>query len=228
MGSSSEIGRYRLYPPLTEPSYLVLRSRRQIFTRWFDQFSKSPLRVLDVGGRHQPYRPLLGDRVSRYVAVDVVKTDLVTVMADGQALPFAPESFDLVIATQVFEYFQNPHLAAQQMHAALRPGGMLIGSVAAFAPRFVGPEGWRFFPEGIRSILNPFKSVEIIPEVYSIGGLLRAINVALSVFVRFDSARLIYRWTACPMLNLLGRALESLNLTSSDAFTGNYSIRAVK
>ena len=111
-----------------------------------NELESRPLHVLDVGGRYQPYRPLLDGRIGRYVAVDVEATELVTVVADGQALPFAPETFDLVMATQVFEYFPNPHLAAKQIHSVLRPGGVLFASVAAFAPRFVEPERWRFTP----------------------------------------------------------------------------------
>jgi len=160
--------------------------------------------------------------------VDVTPVDLVTIIADGQALPFAAESFDLVIATQVFEFFANPHLAAGQMHDVLRPGGVLLASLAAFLPRMVDLEHWRFTPAGIRSTLAPFSEVEIIPEVYSIGGLLRAVNVALDVFVRYDKARFVHRHTASPVLNLLGLGLEKLRLTSNDQFTGNYSVRATK
>jgi SAM-dependent methyltransferase len=228
MQSLSEIAHSRLHPPLTEPSYLVLRSRRKIFTAWINELGDRPLKVLDVGGRYQPYRPLLGKRVVNYIAVDIIKTELVTVIADGQTLPFAPESFDLVIATQVLEFFPKPYLAAEQMYSALRPGGVLLASVAEFAPRFNDAERWRFTPLGIRTILAPFEKVEIAPEVYSIGGVLRALNVAGNTFARYDTARAAYRCTLCPLLNLLGLALEKLSLTSSDAFTGNYSVRATK
>ena len=228
MQKLSEIAHYRLYPPLTEPSYLVLSSRRRIFTLWIDQLGDRSLKVLDVGGRYQPYRPLLQDKIESYVAVDVVKTELVTVVADGQALPFPPESFDLVIATQVFEYFSDPSLAAKQMHAVLRPGGVLLASVSEFAPRFADEERWRFTPLGIRTILAPFEKVEIVPEVHSVGGVLRALNVAGNTFVRYESVRFVYRRAVCPILNLLGVGLEALHLTSNDSFTSNYSVRAVK
>ena len=171
MTSLSEIARRRLYPRLTDPNFLVLRSRRLIFSSWIGQLGDRPLKVLDIGGRYQPYRPLLGDRVASYVAVDISRTELVNVVADGQALPFAPESFDLVIATQVFDCFPDPHQAAQQMHAVLRPGGVLFASIPSFAPRFDSGERWRFTSTGIGSIMAPFAKVDIVPEVSSIGGL---------------------------------------------------------
>jgi hypothetical protein len=86
--------RRRLYPSLSDPSYLVLRSRRLIFSRWIGELGGN-LRVLDIGGRYQPYRPLLDGHLGSYVAVDIARTKLVTVVANGEALPFAPNSFDL-------------------------------------------------------------------------------------------------------------------------------------
>ena len=219
---------HRLYPPLTETSYLVLRSRRIIFGKWIEELENKPLRILDVGGRYQPYRPLLEGRIGSYVAVDVEMSPLVTVVADGQALPFVSGSFDLAIVTQVFEYFSDPQLAARQIRSALRPGGVLLASLVSFAPRFVDPERWRFTREGIRSLFAPFAQVEVVPEVGSLGGICRAANLAGSFLVRYDSARVAYNFTICPILNLLGRVLEHLNLTSDDRFTANYSVRAIR
>jgi SAM-dependent methyltransferase len=228
MPSLSEVAHRRLYPHLSDPNFLVLRSRRLIFSSWIKQIGGRSLKVLDIGGRYQPYRPLLGERVASYVAVDVAKTELVTLIADGQALPFAPDSFDLAIVTQVFDCFPNPHLAAQQIHATLRPGGVLLASIPCFAPKFDSGERWRFTDSGIRAILAPFAKVELVPEVYSAGGLLRAINVALNLFLHFDSLRFVYRLTGCPLLNLLGLIIEKLRVTSNEDFTGNYSVRATK
>ena len=218
----------RLYPSITDPNYLVLRSRRMIFTSWVSQLQKKNLTILDVGGRYQPYRPLFNGCVFRYFAIDLVKTEFVSVVGDGQALPFDSETFDLVIATQVFEFFQDPCLAAKQIHRVLKPGGVLFASLAACAPRFVDDERWRFTRSGIRSVFAPFESLEIVPEVYSVGGVIRTFNLALNNFVKYERARQIYKITVCPVLNLAGRCLEKMNLTDNDQFTANYSVRAVK
>ncbi len=218
----------RLYPSLADPSYLVLRSRRLIFSSWANRLLGENLAVLDIGGRYQPYRPLLGARVARYIAVDLIKTRLVNVVADGEALPFIPESFDLVIASQVMDYFREPSRAARQIHAVLKPGGIFIASVPACAPRFADEERWRFTRTGLRTLLSPFAQVEIIPELYSVGSVFRTVNLALDTFVRHRFTRSIYRLTACPILNLLGLGVEKLNLTENDQFTANYSALAVK
>jgi SAM-dependent methyltransferase len=228
MEALSKIAHRRLYPPLSDPGYLALRSRRLIFSSWARQFHDQRLTVLDIGGRYQPYRPLFDGCVERYYGVDLVKTEFVKVVADAEALPFAPGTFDLIIATQVFEYFRNPVQAMLGLHAALKPGGVLLASFAACTPWFAEEEFWRFTPTGLRLMLGPFATVEAVPELYSVGGLIRTLNQGLDTFVRYRSARRAYRWTIGPVLNLLGLGFEKLKLTSNDQFTTNFSVKAVK
>jgi hypothetical protein len=89
MKSLSQIAHERLYPSLRDPNYLVLRARRLIFTRWIEELESRTLKILDVGGRYQPYRPLFEGRIAQYVAVDLRRTEFVSVLADGEALPSA-------------------------------------------------------------------------------------------------------------------------------------------
>jgi SAM-dependent methyltransferase len=115
-----------------------------IFDNWINRLAGDALKILDIGGRYQPYRRLFGDRVARYIACDILSSDLVDVMASGECLPFAADTFDVVISTQVFEYFQNPAKAGAEVYRVLKPGGVLLMSVASLAPRFVDEECWRF------------------------------------------------------------------------------------
>jgi SAM-dependent methyltransferase len=227
MESLSKVAHRRLYPSLRDPAFLALRSRRLIFSAWASVLGGERLTVLDVGGQLQPYRPLFRNLL-HYFAIDLVKTDVVSVVGNAEQLPFAPNSFDVAIATQVFEYFQNPRETAKQIYSALRPGGVLLGSFAACTPRFVDDERWRFTPSGLRLILESFARVEIVPELYSMGGIVRTVNLALDTLVRHQSVRRVYRLTMCPVLNLLGLGVESLKLTRNDQFTTNYSVRAIK
>jgi SAM-dependent methyltransferase len=218
----------RLHPRLTDPNFLVLRSRRIIFEKWIAQFSGEDLTVLDIGGRYQPYRPLFKAKAGRYVACDIKVTELVDVVGDGESLPFVENTFDVVVATQVFEYFSEPHRAARQIRAALKPGGCLLMSVASVAPRFVDEECWRFTPQGIRGVLSGFTEVEIVPELSSVGGMFRMMNLAVSTFSRYEGLRALAAVTAFPLLNLSGLGLEALRLTDNDQFTPNYSVLAIK
>ena len=221
------IAHRRLYPSIFEPNYLVLRARRRIFTGWIERLGKD-LSVLDVGGRYQPYRPLLEGRFRQYVAVDIQPTVLVDVLASGQALPFAPNTFDLVIATQVFEYFPQPQEAARQIYAALKPGGCLLMSAAGFTPRVVDEEHWRFTPAGLRALLAPFSKVEIVPEVRSPAGLLRSINLFFDWFLPARPLKKLYGVSVGCLLNLAGIAAERVRISRNDQFTTNFSIFAKK
>ena len=218
----------RLRPSITNPNYLVLRRRAQLISNWMGQIPGKELRVLDIGGRYQPYRPLLQERVRQYIATDVVATLLVNVVGKGEALPFRANTFDLVIATGVFEYFPRPHLAAEQVHDVLKPGGVLLMSVGAVSPRFVEDEHWRFMRSGLRSILAPFSQVEIVPEVFSLGGFCRLINSGLNIFARYEIVRRLLQLTVFPLVNIAGLGLEELSLSTNDQMAGNYCAWARK
>ena len=219
--------RARLHPSLRDPNWLILRRRRQIFEAGLDRLQGSALCVLDIGGRLQPYRPLLGARAKSYVAVDLRITPLVNVGAAAEALPFRDEQFDFVICTQVFEYLPDPRLAVAEIKRVLRKGGVLFLSAPSV---FLGDndrEYWRFLPESWRHLLREFETVEVIPEGNSLTGFFRTCNVFLLLFFRPRILAPLWRWTAVPFLNVTGYLLETVSGESED-FVANYSVWARK
>jgi SAM-dependent methyltransferase len=223
-----EIAEKRLRPPLTDPNFLVLRSRRLIFQNWIAQLPDKELSILDVGGRYQPYRPLFTGRIERYIGFDLLRTDFVDVVGNAESLPFASASFDLVIATQVFDCFKEPHRAAQQIYSVLKPGGALLASIPSMAPQFSEGERWRFTASGVQSVLSIFSEIQIVPELSSLGGMLRTINLALHSFVPSRILKRVARNTLVPCINLSGLGLEALHITNNNQFTPNYSVLAIK
>jgi SAM-dependent methyltransferase len=215
-------GRARLNPSLRNPNWLVLRARRSIFQAGLDRLPQGNLSVIDIGGRLQPYRILLGDRVRQYIAVDPQITPLVNVAALGEALPFRDGQFDFAICTQVLEYFPDPRLATAEIHRVLRKGGVAFFSAPSVYVRDHEKEYWRFLPAGLRFILKDFDAVEVLPEGNSITGLFRTLNMFLMSF----APRLlvsILQWTAVPALNLIASAVEKLGGTN-DTFAVNFSV----
>jgi SAM-dependent methyltransferase len=220
--------RRRLFPSLTNPSWLVLRKRREIFKKWLATLGGSDLRVLDVGGRIQPYRPLLENRLRRYVAVDLRLTPLVNIVARGEQIPLAGEQFDLVICSQVLEYVPDPGVAIAEMHRVLKPGGFLLLSVPAVFPQDSEYDHWRFLSPSLRVLLCSFKQLEIAPEGSSIAGFLRTLCVCMVLFARPAWLGKLMQFTAVPVLNVLGFCLEALFPNSNGRFTANFSAFAQK
>lgn len=220
-------GRDRLFPSLTNPNWLVLKERRKIFDRWLAQLPSGELDVLDVGGRIQPYRALIANRLRRYVAVDLRLTPLVDVKARAEQLPLGDARFDLVICTQVLEYVAQPSLVFGEIHRVLRPGGALLLSVPSACPIDAEGECWRFLPAGLRYLLSGFTRVEVVAEGSSVAGLFRTVNTCLDIFMRYPAARSVYRHTLAPLVNLLGALMEKLS-GRNEQFAVNYSVLAEK
>ncbi len=221
-------GQLRLYPSLTNPHWLVLKKRREIFAQWVAKLPRKELLVLDIGGRIQPYRPLLKNRMRGYVAVDLRPTPLVGVMARGQQLPFRDSQFDLVICTQMLQYTPEPGVVVNEAARVLKPGGTFFLSVPSAYPIDSDEECWRFLPKGLRHLLAAFCSVQIVAEGRSISGFFRTANVCLNIFARYPFFRSACRYTAYPVMNLLGALLEELSGSSNEQFAVNYSVLAEK
>jgi SAM-dependent methyltransferase len=221
-------GRRRLYPSLTNPNWLVLRRRREIFRGWIARINDRQLDVLDVGGRVQPYRPVLEGCVRRYIAIDLQKTMLVNIAARAEQMPLAANQFDLVICTQMLEYAPEPAAVVDEIHRVLKPGGCLFLSVPSISPQDADHDAWRFLPAALRNLLSGFSTYEIAPEGGSVIGFFRSVNVCLSIFVRYRVLRSMFQLTLCPLLNVAGEIFNFLSGSNNDQFCANYSVWARK
>jgi len=223
----SREGRERAYPSLRNPSWLVLRRRTRIVEDGIKRLPKADLEALDIGGRLQPYRSLLGASVKSYVAVDPLLTPLVNISAVAEALPFRDEQFDLVICTQVFEYFPEPARAVAEIKRVLRKGGFAFISAPSVFVRDHEKEYWRFLPEGLRYLFREFESVDVTPEGNSVTGMMRTLNVFLVSYFRPKALLPVCEWTLVPLINLAGFVLEKVG-GSGDHFAANFSVWARK
>jgi SAM-dependent methyltransferase len=218
----------RLFPSFRDPNYLVLSKRRRLFRDWLARIPQPALNVLDVGGRLQPYRSLIEERVARYVAVDIRKTPLVTVIARGEMLPLPTDCFDLVICTQVLQYIAKPLELLGEIHRVLKPSGHLLLSTSAAEPLAGELDYWRFTPASLSWLLHDFSGVEIAPEGNSVAGFFRSANVYLNLFAKFDVLRAALSLTATPLLNAAGIVAEKLSASPNHQFSVNYSVFARK
>lgn len=221
--SVQETGKQRLRPALTDPNWLILRQRRKLFQAWIEQIEGQDLEVLDVGGRIQPYRPLLGARVRRYIALDLRKGPLVNIIARGEQMPLSTAQFDLVICSQVLEYARDPGLLVAEIHRVLKPGGHLLLSAPSIFPYDSDQDLWRFTPGSLCMLLHLFEKKSVLSEGNSISGLSRTICLSVMMFARPRIIRRVFQLTIVPVLNLTAIFLEPILGKSNDQFAANLS-----
>ena len=100
-----------------------------------DDVSRSFTRALDIGGRGIT-APLLRARGIHTVATDLspamaARTAPPSLAMDEEFLPFAPASFDLVVANLSLHWVNDLPGALIQLRLALQPDGLLLASLPA-------------------------------------------------------------------------------------------------
>lgn len=203
-----EMGRLRLNPSLRDVDSLIFLHRRPIIAQWLAELPKDLL-LLDIGGRIQPYRPLIENQVRRYIGLDLQREGLVNVICTAEHLPFGDGCCDVLLCTDTLQYIPDAGAAIKEMHRVLRPGGKLILSTRGCYPEH-HDEHWRFMPDGLRYLSRMFSSVDIVPEGYSGSGLMIAINVLLHRNIQSDRIKRITTRTTIPLLNRMGLFLDRL------------------
>ncbi len=157
-----------------------------------DDTTRRFTRALDVGGRGV-VAPMLRAR-----GIEVVGCDLAPAMAalepgsvaaDPQFLPFAPASFDLVVANLALHWVNDLPGALIQLRTALRPDGLLLASMPALGTlaelRTALTAAEAELTGGASPRVSPF------PTVPDCAALLQRAGFALPV-VDADSITLLY------------------------------------
>lgn len=223
---AADMGRARIRPSLRDPDYLSLRERRKLFARWIGTLKERVPLVLDIGGRLQPYRPMIEDRVARYVAIDPIREGLADVVAVGERLPFRDATFDAAICTQVLTYANSPGQFVSEIYRVMKPGAGLFLTAPAFFPQH-HDERWRFLPDGLAILMSHFSRVEILPEGHSITGLCRTINICQNIYVKNEWVHKVLTITTIPIMNIYGLMLDALS-RGNDQLTANFAVMATK
>ncbi len=149
--------------------------------------------ALDVGGRGV-VAPLLRARGIGCVSLDLsarmaARGGGPAVAGDEEALPFAPGSFDLVVANLSLHWVNDLPGALIQLRLALRPDGLLLASLPALGTL----DGWRAKLTEAEAALAGGASPRIspFPELRDCAGLLQRAGFALPV-ADADEIELLY------------------------------------
>ncbi|MDQ6794904.1 MAG: class I SAM-dependent methyltransferase [Chloroflexota bacterium] len=85
--------------------------------------------LLDLGCGEGAYSKLLRSTGFEYVGLDATGSTA-DILADAHHLPFRDGSIDAIAAISILEHLRAPAVALREVARVLRPGGVIIGSVA--------------------------------------------------------------------------------------------------
>ena len=172
--------------PILHDAALRLLDRLDDTTRRFTQ-------ALDVGGRGV-VAPLLRARGIATVSCDLspamaARNPTASVAADEEILPFAPQSFDLIVASLSLHWVNDLPGALIQLRQALRPDGFFLASLPVVGTltelRAALAEAEAALTGGAAPRVSPF------PELRDCAALLQRAGFALPV-ADVETLRLLY------------------------------------
>jgi ubiquinone/menaquinone biosynthesis C-methylase UbiE len=119
-----------------------------------DALTQPDTSLLDIGCGHADFLASVYARTPNTYGIDpdaeaLKKNTIIkhTVVGTAHHLPFADNSFDLIVTAWVFEHLEQPEQACREIYRALKPGGRLV---------FLTPNSWNYNVWMIRLIPNHF------------------------------------------------------------------------
>jgi SAM-dependent methyltransferase len=122
-----------------EEWYWWHRGRQAIVQRLLDYYATPGVRILDVGcgtgattlGLRR-FGPVVAMDIARRALEVAGRRGIAVAQASVARLPARATAFDLVVALDVLEHVEDDVGAARELHAVLRPGGLLLATVPAY------------------------------------------------------------------------------------------------
>lgn len=167
----------------------------------------------------------LHERVSN---LDIADGPFVDYIVDGHSLPFEENTFDLVIAQESLEHFENPSIAVDEIYRVLKPGGIFYVQVPFIIGYHPGPtDFWRYTKEGIRKLTEQagFTCENVSVSVGSATGFYRVMVEFFAVFASvFNEKSYLYVKGLMSLLLFPIKLFDPLlnNSTQKDRIAGGY------
>lgn len=153
-------------PSLLHPYYFI---RKNLYRGILKNAHLLEGKMMDFGCGTKPYKPLFTN-AKEYIGVDFNgeghshKNEQIDVMYDGKTIPFADNTFDSILSTEVFEHIFNLEDILKELNRVLKPGGKILITVPFMWPEHEMPNDFgRYTSIGFQSLLerNNFKVVSM-------------------------------------------------------------------
>lgn len=118
--------------------------------------------VLDCGAGSKKFihPQLIQTEISAYANIDI--------LAVNQKLPFADDSFDLVLSFDVLEHVNDPFISAKELKRVLKPGGILIADIPFLQAEHGYPH--HYFNATRQGFLRLFEGLEVLTHFVPLAG----------------------------------------------------------
>jgi NADH dehydrogenase [ubiquinone] 1 alpha subcomplex assembly factor 5 len=194
----------------------VLRDAAERLLDRLDDTTRQFSDALDVGGRGV-VAPLLRQRGMRVVSCDLsaamaARNGGPCVAADEECLPFAPASFDLIVASLSLHWVNDLPGTLLQLRQTLRPGGLLLASLPALGTLAELRTALTQAEDEVAGRVSP--RVSPFPELRDCAHLLQRAGYAVPV-ADVEDIRLLYANPFALLAEL--RAAGETNATSERA-----------
>lgn len=125
------------------------------------RLKEAPGKVLDIGsqrvaGQEYVYRTLFEKIGWEYTGLDIVDGANVDVLAEStEKLPYADETYDLVISGQAFEHIPFFWVTFAEMARVVKQSGKIFLIAPSRGPEHKYPvDCWRFYPDGCQALAD--------------------------------------------------------------------------
>lgn len=137
--------------------------KKTLWKRLYKHFHQLTGDILVIGAGNEPYRKLL--KASKNICLTDIedKSGDIDQIADAHDLPFIEDTFDAVVAIEVFEHLQQPSVASSEILRVLRPSGQALVTIP-FMFRIHGDpfDFQRFTARGLIELFCDFSNVKVI------------------------------------------------------------------
>lgn len=209
-------------PKIYQMDYLVLNTLSQSLKKAIEKYEVTNLKILDIGCGSKPYSSFFKG-TKKYIGVNLTLNEYVDCITSAENLPFASESFDVVISTQMLEHVKDPAKVLKEIYRVLKKEGVVFLSTHGIWEKHGSPDDyWRWTDDGLKILFDDFQNIEVMGCGGSILCLFQLLNLYISKLPNiFKPIKLLLFL----INNLIGKYFDNPRYTT---FVINYLVIAEK